>query len=480
MSRAHASLAASLFAVIISQSPTCSFAAQWVTQPINLPTPQHVMGLAFHQANGTPYLLTVLDGTTQLATRSAPWTWSVLTPHCGPFSNTSEAAIDNLGGVHSIFHDAVGNVSVHRTVGPTCGGEPLETTFQFGTSITTSPTTQVERVLVRRVSPGEPNRVSLRLREWQGPSQWSDVPVQAAAFDVSFDEPNAMTTDSNNDWWIATPVHYIASPTFQEVRLYHVGQSIVLDPLLIQVDFVRALKMRVAGGGTGPVMALEYAGIQPATGQIAIFWRGALGWTFADVDSNSIGTLDVAMTISHQYVAYMKEDPLKGAMVCVASRTIPDIGTRPFGVDTLIRAGHLGNGRPIKVAVFVDSQDRPVVLTLVSAQDPGEVNRIYESILIDPTTSVPAVETASRRASALTVSPNPVRLSGVLGMAVSIPSKRIYIADLAGRMLHSIRADEARKWEYPAAWLFKAPGIYFVVAEGTELGRIVRRVVVTD
>jgi hypothetical protein len=306
-------------------------------------------------------------------------------------------------------------------------------------------------------------------------------------FGTSFDALNAMSIDASGDWWIASTCHGLSDLFFQ-VRVYHVNPmngQVVPEDLQIQVDAVQALKLRTGGGSIGPVFALQYAGIQPANGQIVLFWRSGLTWTFADVDSNGAGSVDVAMTATNQqYVAYLKTnltEPPTATMVCAASRTAPEVGNnRPFAVDTLIRIGHLGNAQPVKVGLFVDDQDRPVVLTLVAAADPGEVDRIYESVPLTATTDAPGTDISHRRLAVLKASPIPAHMNGAVLVDLSVPAERILVLDVTGRVLQSLPTGTTTHWELPARSVFGVPGIYFLVAEGTRYGPVTQRVVALE
>jgi hypothetical protein len=283
---------------------------------------------------------------------------------------------------------------------------------------------------------------------------------------------------------MASSYHFLDLPQTQLVRAWHVdpNDGHLIKDELGEVDFVRNIKMRIGFDIALPIIGIEYAGIQPTGGQIALFYHNSGSWSFAPVDSGSLGQIDVAVSsTSMQYVAYMKsQQNAANTIVCLASRPLPELGVRPFQVDTLIRAGHLGNDQPIKVQLFLDSQERPVVLTSVASASSQSLDRIYESVQRTAVLDVPVGRRIDAPPAVLYARPAPVRLNGVLTIDLESAFSQLSIIDAVGRRLSILPATAGRHIALPAREIFPSPGIYFVIADGTKFGRVNRRVVVTE
>jgi hypothetical protein len=451
-------------------APPASTAAEWVTQPIGLATPQKNMELAFDPVSGAPVLLTYIAGTTRSATRNGPWNW---TAHDSQRSQLGLApAQDNLGNVHAVSQDDAGNGTVMRS---TLTPWQLEAIPNLSNPdiiayprLAVEPSNQLERVLSLHGEQGSPLRFSLHMYLKQPTNAWQDVSVDPSAT-ISYESRFRIIIDNSNDTWLAATYHFLSPPT-PILKAYHV------DPItgtfdghdIAIVDIVDAIEMRFAHGSFGPIIGLTYGGIQPTPGQVALFYRDAIvptGWNFADVDSNAVGgQMDVAMSSGGvQYVAYVKYDPARQSnMVCLASRALPEVGTRPFAVDTLIRAGHLGNDQPARVAMFLDEHEDPVVLSLVAASgDPGSVDRIYESVVLTPTTGIRMLGDAARN---LTVTPSPARVGIVINVSSREAFDELRVYDLLGRIVLSQRLGVRSRGAQIATERLSRPGLYFVVA----------------
>jgi len=393
------------------------------------------------------------------------------------------AAVDNLGAVHALIEDGVGNVTVLRsTASPWPGEQVSGLSSPFGNvSVATEPDNQLERVLSLRQESFTPVRLSLQLYRRDPGGSWTNIPVDPG-LSISYDSYNDIVINNAGDTWLAATYHFISSGP-RILRAWHVnpGTGSFDGSDLAFVDEVRSVSLRFAHGSFGPLVGREYSGIEPTPGQIALFYQGPTGWVFTPVDSNGAGrSVDVAMTSAGlQYVAYVKDDPMRlQDMVCLASRQLPEVGdNRPFQVDTLIRVGHLSNDFPVKVQLFLDALDRPVVLTFVGAQDPGSADRIYESVSGTSTTAV-----AGGRGipgAGLYVYPTPTRLGATIQVAGRTEFEEVRIYDAHGRLVLKAPNSKGRRLQSVSISPIAGPGIYFVVGVQGNQVMASSRIVVT-